>query len=253
MKSFARVFIASDSLLHLVPLDRNSLSRRWPSAPGLSPEKWFPTNMRQAEGPEGPAKACWSSTFQMSKPRDRRWLSPNGFILWHCRGAAMWQTRQAPLCQGRAELTTGPKCGRETCQILQTGYAKLFMHFISICLPAKWGFYHFILIPRFFQNACPTCLFTLVLSVNKLLWSTMSGLQVPVLKALVGLWKWTMKLFQSGTTLIKWFSLVSHRENMDVAHYDVVFCNWKGNTSFELQVLMLPLSSFYAKILQEVG
>lgn len=126
MKSFARVFIASDSLLHLVPLDRNSLSRRWPSAPGLSPEKWFPTNMRQAEGPEGPAKACWSSTFQMSKPRDRRWLSPNGFILWHCRGAAMWQTRQAPLCQGRAELTTGPKCGRETCQILADRLCKAF-------------------------------------------------------------------------------------------------------------------------------
>ncbi|XP_006834662.1 PREDICTED: tubulin-specific chaperone A-like [Chrysochloris asiatica] len=27
--------------------------------------------MRQAEGPRGLAKACWSSTFQMSKPRDR--------------------------------------------------------------------------------------------------------------------------------------------------------------------------------------
>lgn len=41
-------------------------------------------------GPGGPAKACWSSTFQMSKLRDRRWLSPNSLILWHRRGAAMW-------------------------------------------------------------------------------------------------------------------------------------------------------------------
>lgn len=62
------------------------------------------------------------------------------------------------------------------------------------------------------------------------------------------------EVFQSRTTLIKWFSLVSHRENMDVARSDVnVFCDLKGMTSVELQVLMLPLSSFYAKILQAVG
>lgn len=41
---------------------------------------------------------------------------------------------------------------------------------------------------------------------------------------------------------------------MGVANYDVnVFCNLEGNTVFKLQVLMLPLSSFYVKILQPAG
>lgn len=39
---------------------------------------------------------------------------------------------------------------------------------------------------------------------------------------------------------------------MDVANYDAnAFCNLKGKTFFELEVLMFPFSSFYAKILQQ--
>lgn len=41
---------------------------------------------------------------------------------------------------------------------------------------------------------------------------------------------------------------------MDVANYDVnVFCKLLKGKTFELQVLMLPLSTFYAHILQGVG